>query len=140
MFDAPLPLAGEKLAPYQPEAQTLLGSLKGGQGMKELVAKNGEVICIDDDWHNELSKFAWRINGKGYAATYINKKYHMIHRMIMAHDLTEGFTVHHRNENKLDNRVANLVVVSKETHARIHSKRLRNNKKINLARYFLPPL
>lgn len=87
---------------------------------KELVAGNGKTIVVDADWYDELAKYPWRIDGSGYAEGFIGGKYHKIHRVILAHQLFNYFTVHHKNGNKLDNRLCNLAVMTNSMHSKMH--------------------
>lgn len=52
--------------------------------------------------------------------------YVLEHRVVMENHLcrllNSDEVVHHKNENKKDNRVTNLQVMSKEEHARLHGK------------------
>lgn len=60
-----------------------------------------------------------------YAAVAIGHHKLHIHRLLMTHKLggiKKGDYVHHKNENRLDNRIKNLEVMSASEHQRITNK------------------
>lgn len=68
-----------------------------------------EVLVDDETWHY-LSKFGWSY-GKGYARSSNANYENLMHRELWVKYrgvITPGFTVDHINNNKLDNRLANL--------------------------------
>lgn len=87
--------------------------------MLEIPTARGLAILADDEYENVLARYSWfvvkttggrfyaqaRIPGLGRGAPRI-----AMHRMIM--DPPRGMVVHHINNNGLDNRRANLVVVT----------------------------
>lgn len=62
-----------------------------------------------------------------YKMIYVNGKYHPEHRLIMEQHLGRKLEkwehVHHINENKLDNRIENLVVMSIQDHMELHHRK-----------------
>jgi hypothetical protein len=68
------------------------------------------------------------VNNDGYDRIYINKKYVMKHRYVMEQFLGRKLLrwpkecVHHKNGNKLDNRIVNLKIISQTDHNTIHHK------------------
>lgn len=70
---------------------------------KNIIAKDGTKILIDEDDFEELSKFNWVVNNNGY--TY-SGKIGLMHRKILR--AVKGQIVDHINRNKLDNRKSNL--------------------------------
>jgi hypothetical protein len=87
--------------------------------MLEIPTARGMTILADDEYENVLARYSWfvvktmagrfyaqaRIPGLGRGAPRI-----AMHRLIM--DPPRGMVVHHINNNGLDNRRANLVVVT----------------------------
>lgn len=80
------------------------------------------------------TKNIWRLKelkteiDNGYEKIRIKDRYHMVSRLVAETwlELPEdyycgGYEVHHINENKLDNRVSNLLIVKKELHKPLHT-------------------
>jgi uncharacterized protein YegP (UPF0339 family) len=63
-----------------------------------------KYIKVDDEDYDELSKYTWHINNRGYA--YRNQKIVFAHRQIM--DTPEDKVVDHVNHDTLDNQKTNL--------------------------------
>lgn len=91
--------------------------------MREILTRKNEVILVDDDDYEKLSKFTWYISkggknhgGYGYAISSqrnesTGKQYKLsMHREIM--NAKKGEIVDHINGNKLDNRKENLRIVT----------------------------
>lgn len=61
-----------------------------------------------------------------YKAVKVNGVKHDEHRYLMeqhlGRKLSSNELVHHKNENKRDNHIKNLTVMSKSEHARLHQK------------------
>jgi hypothetical protein len=79
-----------------------------------LRGKRGGVALVDDEDYERLSRYPWRDNGHGYAVARYGSTpgEHFMHHLICP--VPAGLEVDHINQNKLDNRRANLRPV---THA-----------------------
>lgn len=68
----------------------------------------------------------WSLHSSGYMTKCINGKWTLQHRHIMEEHLGRKLHrwehVHHKNHNKVDNRIENLEVLDATTHAREHIK------------------
>ena len=76
------------------------------------------------------------INVHGYRMILIGpKKYKGEHRIIMENhigrELKDDEVVHHKNRNKLDNRVENLELMLKKDHDAMHLEEIRSERKKN---------
>lgn len=78
--------------------------------MKEINTNTGQIVLVDDDDFQELSKRTWvvakRSNLGVYARAMIDGKWKYMHRLIMGSK--SGEIVDHKNMNGLDNRRDNL--------------------------------
>lgn len=82
------------------------------------------------DW---LSSFTWYLTGRGYAQKFARNgegypSGHSIsmQRLVMGLGLRDKRVVHHINEDPLDNRIENLMVLSQSDHMRVvhHPRRI----------------
>ena len=82
--------------------------------------KVGEVL-LDDNLYTDLIKFSWHKNDSGYAVgskTTSKKRMHRyIFEDILKQNIPDNFIVDHINNNRLDNRLENLRIVSKTVNA-----------------------
>lgn len=78
----------------------------------------------------------WFIDQSGYKKIRVNGVYVREHRHIMeqhlGYKLSPMKDVHHINQNKLDNRIENLEVMSKSAHTHAHGRRGEKNNKAKL--------
>lgn len=78
------------------------------------------------------------ISKSGYRILTIRNKREYEHRLIWEKyygEIPKGFHIHHKNGNKLDNRIENLELISNSEHQKIHSK----NNKLGLDRTGIEP-
>jgi hypothetical protein len=83
--------------------------------MMIIEAAGGRQIVVDDGDYEWLSKFRWRVIGKGYAARNVADKTKAsgrtasyMHREILGLERGDATVVDHINGNPLDNRRCNL--------------------------------
>ena len=74
--------------------------------MQTLQLPQNRYATIDDDDYEELSKYKWWLDGKGYVQTKVKRKNITLHQMILGK--RKGFEIDHINHDKLDNRKTNL--------------------------------
>lgn len=75
---------------------------------------------------------AWlKRNKSGYATFKEGDKTKLVHRRVaekkLGGSIFKGYEVHHKNGNKTDNRPANLRVMKKSSHRRLHAKKRRSS-------------
>lgn len=64
------------------------------------------------------------ISERGYHRAYVGGRLRMVHVLVWEQHhgaVPDGHDIHHRNEDKLDNRIENLECVDTVTHKRLHS-------------------
>ena len=80
--------------------------LRNGEGVAIVPVRNGSGILeclVDDEWWHAVIKISWSLNRSGYAASPT-----AMHIVIMSEQRRPGLVVDHINNNRLDNRLANL--------------------------------
>jgi len=63
------------------------------------------------------------ISTQGYKVIYVNRKRVLEHRYVWEKvngKIPKGFQIHHINNDRLDNRIENLTIMSLEEHGRLH--------------------
>jgi len=83
--------------------------------MPIIKAASGKEILVDEDTFEWAHRMSWNISPRGYARTWVRvavgvRKYVPMHRMVL--QAKDNEIVDHINRNKLDNRKANLRVVT----------------------------
>jgi len=76
--------------------------------MKVITLACGAECKVDDDDFEMLSKYKWSKQSTGYAMTWTDGVFVLMHRMIVS--APAGAIVDHANHDKLDNRKMNLSV------------------------------
>ena len=65
-------------------------------------------------------KGGWRIDNHGYVRIWTGKAYILEHRVVMEYylkrELKDSEIVHHINGNRRDNRIENLMIVTRASH------------------------
>ncbi len=88
-------------------------------GIMQIRTVSDHVILADHADGPILSEYSWYVidcRGKLYAQARGNGKKVSMHRLLM--NAPQGFVVHHRNGNGLDNRRENLEVTSQRQNVR----------------------
>lgn len=90
--------------------------------------KHKTPFQIDDDDFEIVRHYSWCINNSGYALTsvglYGNSRRVLLHILLLG-KAPDDLEWDHKNRNKLDNRRANLRVVTRDTNMR--NKSIRSN-------------
>jgi hypothetical protein len=94
--------------------------MKYGYVFRRIPLTQGRWAKVDPEWYEELKKYKWHVNmegkgGKGYYATRMIRRGGKcikiwMHKVVLP--VPKGFVVDHINRDKLDNRRANLRVVT----------------------------
>jgi len=91
-------------------------------------AGKGYYALVDDEDYDRLKERPWHLTTRNYAATcYAPGNSERMHRVIMKDELSGGESVDHINGDKLDNRRANLRVVSHSGNLQNQAIRSRGN-------------
>jgi hypothetical protein len=82
--------------------------------MKQILLNHGEIVLVDDEDFEELSKYTWTNDGKGYAVRSDKdskrKSKIRMHRQVMG--FPDGFLIDHIDGNPLNNQKENLRIVT----------------------------
>ena len=77
---------------------------------KQIPLSKGQFATVDDEWFDYLSQWKWHINAYGYAVRKegprLRQRTILMHRVIMA--APKGLQVDHKDNNPLNNQLANL--------------------------------
>ena len=76
-------------------------------------SNTNDTIIVDKEIWNKLKQYTWHVNALGYAATNIDGKIKLMHHLIIP-NVPSGYERDHINRNRLDNRMDNLRVVTKQ--------------------------
>lgn len=87
--------------------------------MKILKLMGGGECLVDDKDFEWMSKLKWKLRVDGYVQL---SQFNLLHRIVLL--APKGVHVHHKNENKLDNRSANLELITNSEHGKHHAHRL----------------
>jgi len=86
-----------------------------GVGYVELQLWNSPRPALVDPQHADLAKLRWRLDGRGYVIRYSEKRIHLTHALMGRPPV--GHAWDHINRDKLDNRFANLRLLSNAENA-----------------------
>ena len=96
--------------------------------MKVIKLTRGKVAIVDDEDFEELNRYKWHYNNRGYAARSIggrkDKKNVLMHRVMLS--TPTGTYVDHINGDKLDNRRVNLRLCTNVENCRNRGKQTNN--------------
>lgn len=79
----------------------------------------GGECQIDDKDFEWMAKLKWKLRKDGYIQL---SQYNLLHRIVLL--APKGLHVHHKNEDKLDNRSVNLELITNSDHGKHHAHRL----------------
>jgi len=94
--------------------------------MKTITLTNSDVAIVDDEDHEMLSRYTWRLIGRGYAArgttrgsrhTGARKSLNIyMHHVVIGKIPPNRMEIDHINQDKLDNRKSNLRFVTSSSN------------------------
>ena len=88
--------------------------IDNGDGTHSVPLSRGKFALIDSEFAGSVGRFNWHIDGHGYAATSLRsptRNHVLLHHVIAGRPLGR-LQVDHINHDKLDNRRANLRIVT----------------------------
>jgi hypothetical protein len=97
--------------------------MKGHNAIKIPLTK-GKLALIDKINYPLVSKYKWFTHGNRYAATYINNKLFLMHRLLLK--ATKGMIVDHINSDGFDNRKNNLRICTQSQNLANRNKQNNN--------------
>lgn len=96
--------------------------------MKKIALPHGLFAKVSNKHFASLNKYKWYVDGNGYAvhdAQHKGKKVHYrMHRVVT--NAPQGMDVHHRDHDKLNNQLRNLVICTRGENCRASSMRSHN--------------
>lgn len=102
-----------------------------------IISKNGVVyskdkICFDSRFGNYLlkGKKIKQTIKDNYITVVINKKQTYIHILLyetFIGNIPKGYVIHHKDFNPLNNKLDNLICISRSEHIALHNKTTRND-------------
>lgn len=100
--------------------------LERGNGIDKIYLTQGKFATVDKEDYDNVIKYQWIFNNRGYVGSGGDGKYILLHRFIM--NAPKGKVIDHINGDKLDNRKCNLRICYQidNIHHQIHISR--NNK------------
>lgn len=87
--------------------------------MKKLELMGGGECLVDDEDFEWMSKLKWKLRPDGYVQL---SQFNLLHRIVLT--APKGVHVHHKNEDKLDNRSTNLELITNSEHGKHHAHRI----------------
>lgn len=95
--------------------------------LRELVFEGKSYYVSDDGrvFNSEMKEYIIQSYPTGYKYIHLGNHNHLIHRLVaqaFLPDYSEDKQVHHKNENKSDNRVENLQVMTVLEHQHMHKQ------------------
>jgi len=79
---------------------------------------------VDNEVFKHFKDKRWTKHPVGYTWGTYNGKLDLLHRHIWRWstgcDIPKGYIIHHRDENKLNNQMENLELMSSSRHAKLH--------------------
>lgn len=92
--------------PFNPESNYQLVALP-----------EGAVVFVDTEDYHRVIQHSWYVDSYGYPSSNVNGKRLTLHKFVMGVIVTlEGHEYHHKNDDKFDNRKANLVLLDYSEH------------------------
>lgn len=85
-------------------------------GLVHVDTYSGETFIVNECDLESVVNHRWRTNDCGYP---VDEHGNTIHRFLM--NPPDGMDVHHINENKLDNRRRNLLMLTRSEHTSLHN-------------------